>query len=179
MAFTLYLSRADPHLPPPASPQPHSPCTRRRLPTEQQGQPRLQAPPPALALLQGSVVARVSHGQQPALLFWTEALELDSNLYRISQSKVFFPGGVLAHLEEEWDLKITTSSSASRPAAGATWPGGESRDTHPTQPDPHSGSVAILWWRALRKRGLGTLMLSDSPRGGPHGFPCPEFLPEV
>lgn len=36
-----------------------------------------------------------------------EALELDSNLYRISESKVFFWAGVLAHLEEEQDLKIT------------------------------------------------------------------------
>ncbi|KFU95736.1 Myosin-9, partial [Chaetura pelagica] len=35
------------------------------------------------------------------------ALELDSNLYRIGQSKVFFRAGVLAHLEEERDLKIT------------------------------------------------------------------------
>jgi myosin protein heavy chain len=34
-------------------------------------------------------------------------LELDSNLYRIGQSKVFFRAGVLAHLEEERDLKIT------------------------------------------------------------------------
>ncbi|XP_057689878.1 myosin-10 isoform X5 [Corythoichthys intestinalis] len=36
-----------------------------------------------------------------------KALELDSNLYRVGQSKVFFRAGVLAHLEEERDLKIT------------------------------------------------------------------------
>ncbi|XP_015809830.3 myosin-9 [Nothobranchius furzeri] len=36
-----------------------------------------------------------------------KALELDPNLYRIGQSKVFFRAGVLAHLEEERDLKIT------------------------------------------------------------------------
>ena len=36
-----------------------------------------------------------------------EALELDPNLYRIGQSKVFFRAGVLAHLEEERDLKLT------------------------------------------------------------------------
>lgn len=36
-----------------------------------------------------------------------KALELDSNLYRIGQSKVFFRAGVLAHLEEERDIKIT------------------------------------------------------------------------
>uniref|UniRef100_UPI00358E9046 myosin-10-like isoform X1 n=1 Tax=Myxine glutinosa TaxID=7769 RepID=UPI00358E9046 len=35
------------------------------------------------------------------------ALELDANLYRIGQSKIFFRAGVLAHLEEERDLKIT------------------------------------------------------------------------
>uniref|UniRef100_A0A452IEJ1 Myosin heavy chain 14 n=1 Tax=Gopherus agassizii TaxID=38772 RepID=A0A452IEJ1_9SAUR len=36
-----------------------------------------------------------------------KALELDANLYRIGQSKIFFRAGVLAHLEEERDLKIT------------------------------------------------------------------------
>ncbi|KAJ0001039.1 hypothetical protein NQD34_006059 [Periophthalmus magnuspinnatus] len=36
-----------------------------------------------------------------------QALELDCNLYRIGQSKIFFRAGVLAHLEEERDLKIT------------------------------------------------------------------------
>merc|ERR1719225_1078229 len=36
-----------------------------------------------------------------------EALELDRNLYRIGQSKIFFRTGVLAHLEEERDLRIT------------------------------------------------------------------------
>ena len=77
--------------------QPQSPCTRRRLPTEQEGQPRLQAPSLALALLQGSVMAGVPRGQQLALL-WIEALELKSNLYRMGQSKVFFRAGVLAHL---------------------------------------------------------------------------------
>ena len=45
------------------------------------------------------------------LLFIThlqiQALELDPNLYRIGQSKIFFRAGVLAHLEEERDLKLT------------------------------------------------------------------------
>lgn len=36
-----------------------------------------------------------------------EALELDPNLYRIGQSRIFFRAGVLAHLEEERDLKLT------------------------------------------------------------------------
>merc|ERR1712029_12667 len=35
------------------------------------------------------------------------ALELDRNLYRIGQSKIFFRAGVLAHLEEDRDLRIT------------------------------------------------------------------------
>lgn len=46
------------------------------------------------------------------------ALELDHNLFRVGQSKVFFRAGVLAHLEEERDLKITDTiirfQSASR-----------------------------------------------------------------
>lgn len=35
------------------------------------------------------------------------ALELEPNLYRIGQSKIFFRAGVLAHLEEERDIKIS------------------------------------------------------------------------
>ncbi|XP_067672763.1 myosin heavy chain, non-muscle-like isoform X1 [Haliotis asinina] len=35
------------------------------------------------------------------------ALELDGNLFRVGQSKIFFRAGVLAHLEEERDLKLT------------------------------------------------------------------------
>ncbi|MEE6511888.1 hypothetical protein FKM82_018741 [Ascaphus truei] len=42
-----------------------------------------------------------------ACVIMIKALELDPNLYRIGQSKVFFRAGVLAHLEEERDLKIT------------------------------------------------------------------------
>lgn len=45
-------------------------------------------------------------GKQACVLM-IKALELDSNLFRIGQSKVFFRAGVLAHLEEERDLKIT------------------------------------------------------------------------
>ena len=40
-------------------------------------------------------------------LFQINALELDPNLYRVGQSKIFFRAGVLAHLEEERDLKLT------------------------------------------------------------------------
>ncbi|XP_076345264.1 uncharacterized protein LOC143244459 isoform X1 [Tachypleus tridentatus] len=35
------------------------------------------------------------------------ALDLDPNYYRIGQSKIFFRAGVLAHLEEERDIKIS------------------------------------------------------------------------
>lgn len=49
-----------------------------------------------------------------SLLFLTDLLsvqikhlDLDPNLYRIGQSKIFFRTGVLAQLEEERDLKIT------------------------------------------------------------------------
>ena len=34
-------------------------------------------------------------------------MELDPNCYRIGQSKIFFRTGVLAHLEEERDIKLT------------------------------------------------------------------------
>uniref|UniRef100_A0A0N5A3F0 Myosin motor domain-containing protein n=1 Tax=Parastrongyloides trichosuri TaxID=131310 RepID=A0A0N5A3F0_PARTI len=36
-----------------------------------------------------------------------EALEVDPNIYRIGQSKIFFRAGVLAQLEEDRDIKLT------------------------------------------------------------------------
>ena len=36
-----------------------------------------------------------------------ETLDLDSQLYRLGHSKVFFRAGVLAHLEEERDLRLS------------------------------------------------------------------------
>uniref|UniRef100_A0A7N6FKT9 Myosin-9 n=1 Tax=Anabas testudineus TaxID=64144 RepID=A0A7N6FKT9_ANATE len=45
-------------------------------------------------------------GKQACVLM-IKSLELDPNLYRMGQSKVFFRAGVLAHLEEERDMKIT------------------------------------------------------------------------
>ncbi|XP_075888707.1 myosin-9-like isoform X2 [Nelusetta ayraudi] len=45
-------------------------------------------------------------GKQACVLM-IQSLELDPNLFRIGQSKVFFRAGVLAHLEEERDMKIT------------------------------------------------------------------------
>lgn len=43
----------------------------------------------------------------PPLLLQVKHLDLDTNLYRIGQSKMFFRTGVLAQLEEERDLKLT------------------------------------------------------------------------
>ncbi|KAI4833103.1 hypothetical protein KUCAC02_016021 [Chaenocephalus aceratus] len=45
-------------------------------------------------------------GKQACVLM-IKSLELDPNLFRVGQSKVFFRAGVLAHLEEERDIKIT------------------------------------------------------------------------
>ncbi|XP_064606783.1 myosin-10-like [Liolophura sinensis] len=42
-----------------------------------------------------------------AVIKMIDALELDPNLFRIGASKIFFRAGVLAHLEEERDLKLT------------------------------------------------------------------------
>lgn len=48
------------------------------------------------------------HGDWLIFLWYQiKSLELDPNLYRMGQSKVFFRAGVLAHLEEERDMKIT------------------------------------------------------------------------
>ena len=46
-------------------------------------------------------------GQRPARLFYIRVLEIESNLYCMGQSKVFFQASVLADLEEERDLRIT------------------------------------------------------------------------
>ncbi|XP_030068130.1 myosin-11 isoform X1 [Microcaecilia unicolor] len=57
-------------------------------------------------LAAGSIPKGFMDGKQ-ACMIMIKALELDPNLYRIGQSKIFFRTGVLAHLEEERDLKIT------------------------------------------------------------------------
>ena len=36
-----------------------------------------------------------------------QALEFEENFYRIGNSKVFFRAGILAHLEEERDLRLS------------------------------------------------------------------------
>ncbi|XP_072916621.1 myosin-11 isoform X1 [Hemitrygon akajei] len=57
-------------------------------------------------LTPGAIPKGFMDGKQACALM-IRALELDTNLYRIGQSKIFFRTGVLAHLEEERDLKIT------------------------------------------------------------------------
>ncbi|XP_018419718.1 PREDICTED: myosin-11 isoform X3 [Nanorana parkeri] len=57
-------------------------------------------------LAAGSIPKGFMDGKQSCMLMM-KSLELDTNLYRIGQSKIFFRTGVLAHLEEERDLKIT------------------------------------------------------------------------
>ncbi|KAG8558244.1 hypothetical protein GDO81_016927 [Engystomops pustulosus] len=57
-------------------------------------------------LAAGSIPKGFMDGKQACVLM-IKALELDPNLYRVGQSKIFFRTGVLAHLEEERDLKIT------------------------------------------------------------------------
>lgn len=39
--------------------------------------------------------------------FQIKELDLDANLYRMGVTKIFFRAGVLAHLEEERDIKLT------------------------------------------------------------------------
>ncbi|MBN3303892.1 MYH11 protein, partial [Amia calva] len=57
-------------------------------------------------LAAGAIPKGFMDGKQACCLM-IKHLELDPNLYRIGQSKIFFRTGVLAHLEEERDLKIT------------------------------------------------------------------------
>lgn len=57
-------------------------------------------------LAAGSIPKGFMDGKQACVLM-IKALELDPNLFRVGQSKIFFRTGVLAHLEEERDLKIT------------------------------------------------------------------------
>ncbi|KAM4698822.1 myosin-11 [Rhinophrynus dorsalis] len=57
-------------------------------------------------LAAGAIPKGFMDGKQASILM-IKALELDPNLYRVGQSKIFFRTGVLAHLEEERDLKIT------------------------------------------------------------------------
>merc|ERR1719419_2035562 len=58
-------------------------------------------------LLTPNVIPKGFMGGKKACEKMIEALELDPGLSRIGQSKIFFRAGVLAHLEEERDLRIT------------------------------------------------------------------------
>ncbi|KAH0632072.1 hypothetical protein JD844_020133 [Phrynosoma platyrhinos] len=58
-------------------------------------------------ILAASAIPKGFMDGKQACVLMIKALELDPNLYRIGQSKIFFRTGVLAHLEEERDLKIT------------------------------------------------------------------------
>uniref|UniRef100_A0A3B3SL12 Myosin, heavy chain 14, non-muscle n=1 Tax=Paramormyrops kingsleyae TaxID=1676925 RepID=A0A3B3SL12_9TELE len=58
-------------------------------------------------ILTPNAIPRTFMDGKQACELMISALELDQNLFRVGQSKVFFRAGVLAHLEEERDLKIT------------------------------------------------------------------------
>ncbi|KAL0985193.1 hypothetical protein UPYG_G00153940 [Umbra pygmaea] len=58
-------------------------------------------------ILTPNAIPRTFMDGKQACELMIDALELDRNLFRVGQSKVFFRAGVLGHLEEERDLKIT------------------------------------------------------------------------
>ncbi|XP_064153310.1 myosin-10 isoform X2 [Anguilla rostrata] len=58
-------------------------------------------------ILTPNAIPRTFMDGKQACELMINALELDRNLFRVGQSKVFFRAGVLGHLEEERDLKIT------------------------------------------------------------------------
>ena len=64
--------------------------------------------------------------------------KLCSNVYHIGQSKVFFQASMLAHLEEEWDLKITDVIIGFQDCCRGYLPGSESRDPHTLLGTPNS-----------------------------------------
>ena len=70
----------------------------------------LPAPPSRYEILTPGVIPKGFMDGKKACEKMIEILELDQNLYRIGQSKIFFRAGVLAHLEEERDLKLTGTS---------------------------------------------------------------------
>ncbi|XP_048869355.1 myosin-11a isoform X1 [Brienomyrus brachyistius] len=58
-------------------------------------------------ILAASAIPKGFMDGKQACILMIKHLDLDPNLYRIGQSKIFFRTGVLAQLEEERDLKIT------------------------------------------------------------------------
>lgn len=100
---------------------------------------------------------------------------LDSNLYRIGQSKVFFRAGVLAHLEGAGpeDLGVIIGT---RPAAGATWPGSESHEACMLRTP---GSPVV---EGTEEAEPGAPSWQEGVPGETYMAPCPllpGFLPEV
>uniref|UniRef100_A0A3P8TF76 Myosin-9 n=1 Tax=Amphiprion percula TaxID=161767 RepID=A0A3P8TF76_AMPPE len=73
-----------------------------------QGFPNQHTFPPCFLSLSGYVSSLLMPSPRVySFSVQIKGLELDPNLYRIGQSKVFFRAGVLAQLEEERDMKIT------------------------------------------------------------------------
>uniref|UniRef100_G1U469 Myosin-11 n=1 Tax=Oryctolagus cuniculus TaxID=9986 RepID=G1U469_RABIT len=68
---------------------------------------RQASPTGSYEILAANAIPKGFMDGKQACILMIKALELDPNLYRIGQSKIFFRTGVLAHLEEERDLKIT------------------------------------------------------------------------
>uniref|UniRef100_A0A3B3TWZ6 Myosin, heavy chain 11a, smooth muscle n=1 Tax=Poecilia latipinna TaxID=48699 RepID=A0A3B3TWZ6_9TELE len=68
------------------------------------GNPNLSA---RYEILAASAIPKGFMDGKQACCLMIKHLDLDPNLYRIGQSKIFFRTGVLAQLEEERDLKIT------------------------------------------------------------------------
>ncbi|KAL3981567.1 Myosin-10 [Acanthocheilonema viteae] len=58
-------------------------------------------------ILTPNIIPRGFMDGKEAVRKMIDALEMENNLYRVGQSKIFFRTGVLAHLEEERDLKLT------------------------------------------------------------------------
>ncbi|KFD61976.1 hypothetical protein M514_05674 [Trichuris suis] len=58
-------------------------------------------------ILTPNVISKGFMDGKEAVKKMIESLELEPNLFRIGQSKIFFRAGVLAQLEEERDLKLT------------------------------------------------------------------------
>ena len=58
-------------------------------------------------ILTPNVLPKDIMDEKKAAIEMINALNLDENLYRIGHSKIILRSGILAHLEEERDLKLT------------------------------------------------------------------------
>ena len=86
----------------------------------------------------------------------------------MGQSKVLFRAGVLAHLEEDRDLKITDVIIGFQACCRGYLPGSESRDPHTLLGTP-SSPVA----EGTEEAGPGHPHVGKCPPGRPRGFPWP------